>query len=561
MRRERVKPLVSVVAVVALLAVSATAIIVGARVIDSVSVDAQAVSSLNELPEIPESIDGVAEWLPDAWDREREMEPATRIAIESAYVRAWLALSEYQLTGTRSVIVDSFSGPARRQAESLVADGATATVSVDHELELTFYALDGATVAFTDWKATLARSTVGVSGPAVVLTDEAYDVVMVLEDGYWRVRHLLRREGGTPVLAMIDDGDDVRLTGLMARSPIGVQPYNATTYVVDSNSTSADRARHFAVIKELGFSTVRVVVSPDSTSDSTTGTDLPEYLSLVLDDVHSAGLTAIVVVDTRAPATVEAWAEQFVEAGEIVESVAGHEAIVLWDLADRPDLERPRDDLPMVTAYLVQLGNLVREADPDTPITVTWSSIDNAANRELAALVDVISLRLGDAADVGSVMRELRGIGPVVSLVIDAPPAVPVWSPQLASEERQAAIAGSVLLDIRSADIDRWTFGELFDSGSSGRGLIDPMGEPRLVASLFAPDAELELTTPTVIHDLVRSPFWLAVLASAAILVFLLSFVVFVRIRGRRRSISRHEADGMSPPLPIGRSRDRKRQR
>ena len=160
---------------------------------------AEPVSPLNLVPDVPAETLFDLEWRPDDFDTGRVMEPFTRRQIESAYIRAWLQLNLSYARQEPYGLKTYFVGPALESVASNVTDLAADGWQIEqsnsgHQLQLHFYSADGSIVAFTDHNVVLTQIIADAEDTVVFdgMATGAYDVVMFLEDGNWRVRHWLR---------------------------------------------------------------------------------------------------------------------------------------------------------------------------------------------------------------------------------------------------------------------------------------------------------------------------------------------------------------------------------
>ncbi len=189
-------------------------------------------TALNLAAAIPAEVRAELVWLPDDADTGRHMEPFTRRAVEAAYLLAWAhwnqSLAYGQATGLRTY----FAGPglaAARDGVDAWADSSWRVTQQNraHALQLHFYAADGSIVSFTDIRAEVTQALHDGRGATVTeqVVTAAYDVVMFLEDGNWRVRHWVRRpltgEPAAPASTGSPEGPvpGARQTGAMGRSP------------------------------------------------------------------------------------------------------------------------------------------------------------------------------------------------------------------------------------------------------------------------------------------------------------------------------------------------------
>jgi len=145
--------------------------------------------AFNEIPELPEAFEDLVTWSPDQ-PLNREVEPATRRLVEAAWVKAFSRVDEAQRTGARAGTEVWFVGGLHDQAASTARSHRPAALfQHQHELEVTFYSVDGSIMAI-DATSDLERSL--FDGPTLRSTD-TFEAVFLLSDGNWRLQHLRRR--------------------------------------------------------------------------------------------------------------------------------------------------------------------------------------------------------------------------------------------------------------------------------------------------------------------------------------------------------------------------------
>lgn len=196
---ERIKRLAAVAAAVLMAIAVAAVLAAGGLALVRSSRGADPATALTEVAELAPGLDGVVRWMPDAPLQRRAIEPATRRSLEAAWTRAWAALVDAE-AGDPSKLEAWFSGPALEQLRALADRGGSPDLVVGaHELHVTFYSDDGSVVGLRAHSATSVRVVETAAGPVAVTIVDAYDAVMILEDGNWRVRQWRRdASGGTP---------------------------------------------------------------------------------------------------------------------------------------------------------------------------------------------------------------------------------------------------------------------------------------------------------------------------------------------------------------------------
>lgn len=191
--RERIKKRLRV-------AIAIPVLIVGAILVLGVSVTMNAIARQEVVDDIftdaaelpPELIDEVV-WQPDP-ELARVIDPTTRENITASWLRAWEQMSIVAQTGDASGVDAYFAGPARVGVLAQVELWNGRSVEqLGHDLELRFISIDGQVVEVRSHASRLERTDQVEGGTLVQQTTESYDAVLILEDGNWRINHLVRR--------------------------------------------------------------------------------------------------------------------------------------------------------------------------------------------------------------------------------------------------------------------------------------------------------------------------------------------------------------------------------
>ncbi len=193
--RDRFKRIVGPIALVTLVLLVGVVLASLARVQQRSNEGADPADALTEVPDGVPALDDVVVWQPDGPLQEREVEPATRRRLEAAWTRAWQA-RQRAAAGDPSLLSTWFSGPALQQVEALGGnDGTPVEIRLgEHDLTIDFYSDDGSVIGLRADPARIIRTIDTPAGPVTRVTDESYDVVLLLEDGNWRIRQWIRTE-------------------------------------------------------------------------------------------------------------------------------------------------------------------------------------------------------------------------------------------------------------------------------------------------------------------------------------------------------------------------------
>lgn len=522
-----------------LVVVSGVLVVVAANLVSPGSTGADTAAALHQVAIVPPNASELTGWLPDDWQRQRTIEPDTRTLVAAAYIRSWAAIGRYESDGDTNEIFDTFSGAARTSALGIARTGDSATWDLHHSLRLEFYALDGATVAFTDVGASVVRTVGSGDGETVLLSRDTYSVVMVLEDGYWRVRQLQRATVGDPLVVSTAltgltaiDGSTGNHPSVNAPGTVLATDYRPLTW---STRASAQLKKDFARAKALGLTTLRVPLPFEvfgrSTPSSSAIRGLKTLLAiaagdeLTIDPVLMDGLTDL------SPAT---WVGADAQAAAIVSATSGSSALGIWDLADRPDLRTSNASRTEVRAFLIQLASIVRQSGSPKPITISFSAASEATDPVMLGIVDVLSVDLsGPDAVSGSIDTLQRNALRRPSLVTVTDLGTEGgWFPVPHTESRQQSAVAGILLAAQRAGLTRVGVASLRDSAASPYvGILRADGSAKPAAALFAHPASLGTVGQPGPLDYVGSKFWITALAVVALVLVL---GIFSRVRRRR---------------------------
>ncbi|MFT4774191.1 MAG: hypothetical protein ACI83Y_001093 [Candidatus Azotimanducaceae bacterium] len=144
---------------------------------------------------VPGALAADVAWLSDAENLVRIVEPTTRAQLGAVWLRADDALSRAasgDLTGLEVWFVDAALSNAmsRFEIDLDTEQRVSAPSALGHRLRVDFYSLDGQIVVL-DTETIRPRPIDGRVEDGDPLT-ERFEVVLVLSDGNWRVRHVER---------------------------------------------------------------------------------------------------------------------------------------------------------------------------------------------------------------------------------------------------------------------------------------------------------------------------------------------------------------------------------
>ncbi len=370
-------------------------------------------SALKLVPTVPLDLKERVNWLPDfpSAKEGRELDPYTRDQIAGTYLRAWaqwdISYALQQPYGLKTYFA--------RPALDMVSSAVTSTVSagwrirqssIQHTLQLAFYAGDGSLVAFTDQNAYLVQQ-IGQSKaiknkpPDLIQeSNHVFAVVMQLEDGNWRVRDLVRRGAGplldhsqvkrVPATGFVQTQDRHLFLDGKLYTVVGVNYYpQAAPWAkfwpeYKTTQTKAD----LALIRQLGLNTVRIFIPYADFGGDKVDPLMLEKLQDFLDQAQAQHLKVIVTLfDNQTDHNLNAWSGDDRHLAGLIPRFATHPAILAWDLKNEPNLDYGANTQALTDAWLRHIARTVRRYDANHLLTIGWYTPEAAA-----ALTDVVDL-------------------------------------------------------------------------------------------------------------------------------------------------------------------------
>jgi hypothetical protein len=510
-------------------------------------------------------------WSEDAADTGRALEPYTRQQIADDYARAWLTWNLAYRNRDTAGLPTYFSGDA---GQAIVASVEAATtggqriyqVDTNHDLQLHLYSADGTIVSFTDSGAAISQLVLDRDGNLLLDTSAtvAYDVVMKLQDGNWRIDNWERTAaepvsapslaaGGASIVtasgaALVLDGAPFEIHG------INYYPRDTPWDKFWANYDPAVVDADFAVIADsLGLNTIRIFIPYAQFGGSSVSDEMLSRLDDLLRRARDHNLKVVVTLFDFFGGQYDPlhWPDADRYLAGIVPRFAENPAILAWDLKNEPDLD-PQQDV-LVDAWIRYVAGVVRSFDPAHLITVGWAN-PNSATRA-SDVVDVVSFHFYKPAnDFPNAVRQIQGAMPGTPIVLSEF-GLPTWNPRLFpgghTEKEQAAYYADILQASREAHLAgtmAWTLYDFPDTPESigGRwpwqaepeqhlGVLRNDGSAKPAAALLAPDANLNVPRPGR-FDRYRKPFWMTWLGLAAVVVVAFSIWRRWKLRGAGRA-------------------------
>ncbi len=344
------------------------ALVVGSTLLGQLTRSDDTAEVFNEAAELPPALIDATIWTPDRDDLARFVDPITRDDLTRSWLRAWSAITVLAETGDRSAIEASFSNDALRAVESAAYEpGAAPIRQISHELTIEFFSIDGQ-VAEVSVASAFLRGERFDDDVRWLLTDEHHRALLLLEDGNWRIQHLIRES----------------IDGRWATGDLG-----GTDSAID---------------------TIRSLPAVGPALDSA-----PE--TLAFDDSTVDGSVVLRPFGDRPPGLPSSWSADL----EHLDAV--HAAMPTGEIAalELGTLSANADGLAEVWAYV--MAEHWRSLDSDVPIVLAWSTIDDGAYSHFqvdgqSITVDGMTTIAPDAEALARVQARPLPVGGIVAATL-----------------------------------------------------------------------------------------------------------------------------------------------
>ncbi len=415
--------------------------------------------ALNLPPNIPDAHTPLIEWLPDDPNTGRAMEPFTRQQIMGDYIRG---LYQWQLSylagkpvGLKEYFTPSSYPKALNTISTLERKKLTLhQTDLEHHIQLHFYSADGQIVSFTD-KRVLHKQRLYQNNTKLFTTEsiDDFDVVMLLDDGYWRLKHFVKRTpSATTSLKKDSLLDKSKMVSIRknqfwlygkAFQPKGINYYPQQTpwsfFWTKYDSTIIKK--DFRKIQQLGFNTIRIFIN---FQDFERGT-VPELRLLQLENVltnaEKAHLKVIVTLfDFMGDYRLLNFAPSDRQLETILRRFQKHPAILAWDLKNEPDLDFKHHPTEDVKEWLAWILPRAKQYDPNHLITIGWAYPENASLfKDQVDFVSFHSYRsLNDLTAGIDLLKKQVNSKAIVLEEFGVSTYRGIWAPLGGSEEKQA---------------------------------------------------------------------------------------------------------------------------
>lgn len=416
-------------------------------------------TALNLPPTLPEAHRPLVRWLPDDLQTGRKMEDFNRREIIRDYLHGWYQQHLSYMLGDTKGLREYFTPLALPKVKITIQElhekgFQLHQTDLTHSIKLHFYSADGQIVSFTDQNVLIKKRLYQQDSHKKIYSSTTvadYDVVMLLDDGYWRIKNWVRKPPSLalPLGIKKDNEGMVQVKGkrfYLKNEPFfpkGVNyypqktPWGAFWAQFDPKVIAND----FALIRSLEFNTVRIFVNFHDFNEANVSPKRIEQMRLLLDIAHRQNLKVIVTLfDFLGDYRLLNFSATDRQLETLLTSFKTHPAIFAWDLKNEPDLDYKYHDKEDVQEWLQWMIERAKIYDPNHLLTIGWAYPENASY--LHELLDFVSFHSYKSPE-----ELARGIDTLQKRIVTKPLLLEefglstyrgLWAPLGNSEDMQA---------------------------------------------------------------------------------------------------------------------------
>lgn len=384
----------------------------------------------------------------------RVMEQNTQNTIEKHYLFSWFIKNRAFQTNTKEGIEDYYTQNTRENLYNTIKQNAKNKISIEsttlkHNPKLNFYSADGQLVVFTDSNVIEFQNIFQNKELLASVQDTAsYKVMMLLEDGFWRVRHIQKMQKAAFDIDTTKANPVFKIQGTtllknnLAYTIKGINyyPKNAAWDTFGDSFNIGTISKDFDIIKNAKLNSIRIFIQYEDFGKAEVKAEKMARLKKLLDLAEAKKLDVIITLfDFYSDYTLESWTLTQRQAEKIVSTFKNHKAIIAWDIKNEPNLDFENRNKTNVLNWLDHLITVIRENDPNHLVTIGWSNSYEATN--LADKLDIVSYHFYNAiADFEKENSSLEKAvsKPIVIQEFGIPSYKGIWNLNGANEEDQA---------------------------------------------------------------------------------------------------------------------------
>ena len=219
-------------------------------------------------------------------------------------------------------------------------------------------------------------------------------MMLLLEDGFWRIRHKIKENEED----LIKNYTNVSIDTFEIRG-INYYPQKTPWDTFGDNFDKDVLDNDFKLLNNANINTIRIFIPYVDFGKANVEQEKINKLKTLLDIAETNNLKAVVTLfDFYGNYNVLDWTLNHRHAEAIVTNLKDHNAILAWDIKNEPDLDFNSRGKQNVIAWLEHMSLIIKSIDKKHPITIGWSNIESASI--LKDAIDLISFHYYEDVDL-----------------------------------------------------------------------------------------------------------------------------------------------------------------
>ena len=312
--------------------------------------------------------------------------------IKKDYLNAWYVKSYALKNNDIESFKDFYTDSAQVKLTELISYNIknkinVASTSLKHNLEINFFSEDGQLIFLKDKNVeeinNISKNNISIHKEKSI---NDYDVVLLLEDGFWRIRHLIRTSNKEL------NKNKIKHSNIFKFKIKGINYYPQKTpwfeFWSKYNKSIVDK--DFKIIKNLKLNTVRIFIPYELFGKANVLEERLRNLKTTLDLAAKNDLKVIITLfDFYGDYRVSDYnlCDRHIE--QVIMNIKNHSALLQYDIKNEPDLDFKIHSKTKVLNWLSFIAERIKKYDDKTPVTIGWYSSDQA--HLLENEIDVVS--------------------------------------------------------------------------------------------------------------------------------------------------------------------------
>lgn len=335
----------------------------------------------------------------------------TRQEIQDAYTFAWYILNTSIAEQRDLGLADRFSKRMIAKIEKGFRQEnkvAQERVELNHNIKVHLYSYDRQLLSFNDSNVELVRNVTNIETGITSQSQEClnFDVVMGLEDGYWKIFELVQletkeeEEKELPIINKLAIKEKIK----------GINYYPSETPWFDfwKNYNKEIVIDDIQLIKKMGFNHTRIFIPYELFGKGSLNINMLEHLNDFLRQCNQGDITVtLTLFDFPESYQLAFYPATRKHLLQLLDRYKSHPAVSIWDIKNEPDLDFENYGQEVVVDWLEFIIKEAKINAPDINLTIGWSKVKYADL--CAGELDLQSFHLyGDIAEHQKHLQKLR---------------------------------------------------------------------------------------------------------------------------------------------------------